>query len=84
MKLTVYSMLNCQPCKHLKQALSELDLGDIVLEEVDVHALGREALMKVQVKGAPTSILYDDLGVEIKRRTGSMSKEQLKLFLSLY
>ena len=83
MKLTVYSMENCQPCKQMKQTLVETFLDDIALEELDVHAVGREALMKVNVKGAPTLILYDNLGNELKRKTGALTKEQLKLFLGL-
>lgn len=83
MKLTVYSMENCQPCKQMKQTLVETFLDDIALEELDVHAVGREALMKVNVKGAPTLILYDNQGNEVKRKTGALTKEQLKLFLGL-
>ena len=76
-------MENCQPCKQMKQALSEVILDDIVLEELDVHAVGREALMKVNVKGAPTNILYDNQGNEIKRKTGALTKKQLEDFLGL-
>ena len=83
MKLTVYSMENCQPCKQLKQVLNDAFLDDIELEELDVHAVGREALMKVNVKGAPALILYDNQGNEIKRKTGTLTKEQLRLFLGL-
>ena len=83
MKLTVYSMENCQPCKQMKQVLSEVILDNIVLEELDVHAVGREALMKVNVKGAPTSILYDNQGNEIKRKSGALTKKQLEVFLGL-
>ena len=83
MKLTVYSMENCQPCKQMKQALSEVILDDIVLEELDVHAVGREALMKVNVQCAPTSILYDNQGNDIKRKSGALTKKQLEVFLGL-
>ena len=76
-------MENCQPCKQMKQALSEVILGDTVLEELDVHAVGREALVKVNVKGAPTSILYDNQGNELKRKTGALTKKQLEVFLSI-
>ena len=76
-------MENCQPCKQMKQALSEVILDDIVLEELDVHVVGREALMKVNVKGAPTSILYDNQGNEIKRKSGALTKKQLEDFLGV-
>ena len=67
----------------MKQALSEVILDNIVLEELDVHAVGREDLMKVNVKGAPTSILYDNQGNEIKRKSGALTKKQLEDFLCL-
>lgn len=83
MKLTVYSMQNCQPCKQLKQVLKEVNLDGFTLEELDVHEVGREGLMKVQVKGAPTLILYDDQGNEVQRKTGVVTKKQLETFLGL-
>lgn len=83
MKLTVYSMQNCQPCKQLKQVLKEVPIDGITLEELDVHEVGREELMKVQVKGAPTLILYDDQGNEVQRKTGVVTKKQLEVFLGL-
>lgn len=83
MKLTVYSMQNCQPCKQLKQVLKEVNLDGFTLEELDVHEVGREWLMKVQVKGAPTLILYDDQGNEVQRKTGVVTKKQLETFLGL-
>ena len=76
-------MENCQPCKQMKQVLSEVTLGDIVLEELDVHAVGREVLMKVNVKGAPTSILYDNQGNELRRKAGALTKKQLEDFLGI-
>jgi len=39
--------------------------------------------MKVNVKGAPTSILYDNQGNEIKRKSGALTKKQLEVFLGL-
>lgn len=83
MKLTVYSMENCQPCKQLKQVLNDAFLDDIELEELDVHAVGREALMKVNVKGAPTLIFYDNKGIELRRKSGALTGEQLRNFLNI-
>ena len=83
MKLTVYSMENCQPCKQLKQVLNDTFLDDTELEELDVHAVGREALMKVNVKGAPTLILYDNQGIELRRKSGALTGEQLRNFLNI-
>ena len=83
MKLTVYSMENCQPCKQLKQVLNDAFLDDTELEELDVHAVGREALMKVNVKGAPTLILYDNQGIELRRKSGALTGEQLRKFLGI-
>ena len=76
-------MENCQPCRQMKQALSEVILDGIVLEELDVHAVGREALMKVNVKGAPTLILYDNQGNELRRKSGALTKKQLEVFLGV-
>ena len=39
--------------------------------------------MKVNVKGAPTSILYDNQGNEIKRKSCALTKKQLEVFLGL-
>lgn len=83
MKLIRYTAAWCQPCQSLKSNLSQLDLGELEVEVVDVDELGREGLMKANVKGVPTLILQDDLGNELKRKTGAMTKEQLKLFLGL-
>jgi thioredoxin-like negative regulator of GroEL len=83
MKLIRYTAAWCQPCQSLKNSLSQLDLGELEVEVVDIDVLGREGLMKANVKGIPTLILQDDLGNELKRKTGAMTKEQLKLFLNL-
>lgn len=67
----------------MKSNLSQLDLGELEVEVVDVDELGREGLMKVNVKGVPTLILQDNQGNELKRKSGSLTKKQLQDFLGL-
>ena len=83
MKLIVYGAKWCQPCQQLKNIISQFDFGEVQVDVLDVDELGREVLMKVQVKGVPTLIVQDNQGNEIKRKTGALTKEQLQLFLGL-
>ena len=83
MKLVKYQSAWCQSCKTQSSLLNTIDLGDIVLEQVDIDNLDMQQLSKVKVHGIPTLILYDDQGNELKRKTGSLTKKQLQDFLGL-
>ena len=83
MKVSVYSASWCASCGTLKQVLNSIDTEDLEIEILDVDTLGMQALSKVGIKGIPSLILYDNQGNELKRKTGALTKEQLKLFLNL-
>lgn len=83
MRLVKYQSTWCQSCKTQTSLLNSIDLGDIALESIDIDNLDMQQLSKVKVHGIPTLILYDNQGNEFKRKTGALTKEQLKLFLGL-
>jgi thiol:disulfide interchange protein len=83
MKLVKYQSAWCQSCKTQTSLLNTIDLGDIILEQIDIDNLDMQQLSKVKVHGIPTLILYDNQGNEIKRKTGALTKKQLEDFLGL-
>lgn len=85
MHLVKYHMPNCAPCLELERNLNSLDLGSITLECLDVFEQDRLTIQNLRVKGAPTMILYTDATkqVEIKRFTGSLSRNNLAIWLGL-
>ena len=83
MKLVKYQSAWCQSCKTQTSLLNTIDLGDIILEQIDIDNLDVQQLSKVKVHGIPTLILYDNQGNEIKRKTGVLTKKQLEVFLGL-
>ena len=83
MKLVKYQSAWCQSCKTQTSLLNAIDLGDIILEQMDIDNLDMQQLSKVKVHGIPTLILYDNQGNELKRKTGSLTKKQLEDFLGL-
>ena len=83
MKLVKYQSAWCQSCKTQTSLLNTIDLGDIILEQIDIDNLDMQQLSKVKVHGIPTLILYDNQGNEIKRKTGALTKKQLEVFLGL-
>lgn len=83
MKLVKYQSAWCQSCKTQTSLLNTIDLGDIILEQIDIDNLDMQQLSKVKVHGIPTLILYDNQGNEIKRKSGALTKKQLEVFLGL-
>ena len=83
MKLVKYQSAWCQSCKTQTSLLNTIDLGDIILEQIDIDNLDMQQLSKVKVHGIPTLILYDNQGNEIKRKSGALTKKQLEVFLSI-
>lgn len=78
--LKIYTASYCQPCKQLKAILPSVDLVDVNLLQIDVEAWKDEAKAD-NVRSIPTLILLED-GVEIKRKAGAISKDQLLEFVS--
>ena len=83
MKLVKYQSAWCQSCKTQTSLLNTIDLGDIVLEQIDIDNLDMQQLSKVKVHGIPTLILYDNQGNELKRKTGAVTKKQLEDFIGV-
>lgn len=83
MKLVKYQSAWCQSCKTQTSLLNTIDLGDIILEQIDIDNLDMQQLSKVKVYGIPTLILYDNQGNEIKRKSGALTKKQLEDFLGV-
>ena len=83
MKLVKYQSEWCQSCKTQTSLLNTIDLGDVVLEQIDIGNLDVQQLSKVKVHGIPTLILYDNQGNEIKRKSGALTKKQLEDFLGV-
>ena len=83
MKLVKYQSAWCQSCKTQTSLLNTIDLGDIILEQIDIDNLDMQQLSKVKVHGIPILILYDNHGNELKRKTGALTKKQLEDFLGL-
>ena len=83
MKLVKYQSAWCQSCKTQTSLLNTIDLGDIILEQIDIDNLDMQQLSKVKVHGIPTLILYDNQDNELKRKSGALTKKQLEVFLGL-
>lgn len=83
MKLVKYQSAWCQSCKTQTSLLNTIDLGDVILEQIDIDNLDMQQLSKVKVHGIPTLILYDNQGNELKRKTGALTKKQLEDFLGV-
>ena len=83
MKLVKYQSAWCQSCKTQSSLLNTIDLGDIILEQIDIDNLDMQQLSKVKVYGIPTLILYDNQGNELKRKSGALTKKQLEDFLGV-
>lgn len=83
MKLVKYQSAWSQSCKTQTSLLNTIDLGDIILEQIDIDNLDTQQLSKAKVHGIPTLILYDNQGNELKRKTGALTKKQLQDFLGL-
>ena len=62
----------------VKEVAEERGIG---LNIIDVET-ETETTNAYMVRGVPTLILLDDIGVEINRASGAMGKEQIEEFLS--
>ena len=70
----------CSPCKqyapifeNVKQQLQ----GDVEFQEIDVDNDSEGLTAEYQVRNIPCTVVIEN-GVEISRRAGSMSEEELK------
>lgn len=81
MKLMLFTGSWCIPCQQMKPIVKEVaeEMG-IGLNIIDVET-ETETTNAYMVRGVPTLILLDDIGVEINRVSGAMGKEQVIDFL---
>jgi len=83
MKILKFSSQACMPCKQLSKVIDELGMDarnrfeDVTAED------DRARFMEFGIRAVPTLIMVDSKGVEIKRATGMMSKDQLTEFMEL-
>lgn len=83
MKLTLYSAPWCSSCKSLQALIPSVLPDDYDFEYIDIDGLDRMELMKAGIKGIPTSILYDNQGIELRRKSGALTGEQIRKFLGI-
>ena len=86
MTLLKFYSAQCQPCHQLARTLSNLteaelsELPTFSITEINVDK--EQALAKdFNVRSIPTIILLDSMGEELRRSTGSLTKDQLIKFL---
>lgn len=77
--LVVFKAAWCQPCKGLSMVLANTDLG-IPVNTIDVDQ-DLTAVKEFAITGVPTLLLMEDNQV-VRRKTGSMTAEQLKQFVA--
>ena len=80
MKLLKFEASWCGPCKALTKLMESTEL-DVPVEVIDVDE-DSERAVQYGIRGVPTLILIDDTGVEVKRKVGMMSADDLTKFAS--
>lgn len=83
MKLTQFSASWCSSCVSLQSLIPRILPDDYDFEYIDIDNLDRMELMKGGIRGIPTLVLYDNQGVELRRKSGALTSEQLKKFLEI-
>ena len=69
----------CQPCKNLSTVIESVET-DIPISEIDIDDKP-ELAQEFGIRGVPTLIMLEEI-VEVKRRSGSMSKGELEAWLN--
>ena len=69
----------CQPCKNLSKVIEDVE-SDIPISEIDIDDKP-ELAQEFGIRGVPTLIMLEE-NVEVKRRSGSMSKGELEAWLN--
>mgnify|MGYP006285887093 CR=1 FL=1 len=69
----------CQPCKMLAKTLKEVQT-EVPIEEYDIDENEKYA-KEFHIRGVPTLIMMDE-NVEVKRKSGLMSKAELEVWLN--
>ena len=66
MKLLKFSASWCQPCKMLTTIIDNIDIDE-----------QSELAQQYNIRGVPTLILIDDVGNEVKRNVGMITRDKL-------
>ena len=74
---------HCSSCIQVQKLLDSLDLTGITVQEIDVDTVKPEDLRRLNIRGIPMLILYDNSGLELKRIQGVPAPDRLKKFLGL-
>ena len=68
----------CGPCKQLESNMLDANLDGVIVEKLDVDdSTARDTAQQYGVRSVPTLILLEN-GVEVKRKSGSMSATELE------
>lgn len=81
MRILKFSSATCQPCKQLATMLASDTYADLRAKITDVTLESDVEIFKQYgVRSVPTIITIDSDGVELKRHTGMLTKDQLAAF----
>lgn len=88
MKVLKFQADWCQPCKMLTNTIKDDIVTDIPIELIDLDNNSNNEeitnlLKKYDVRSVPTLILLDDNGVEIRRKVGLGTIEELQAFFKV-
>jgi thioredoxin 1 len=77
MKVLKFSASWCQPCKLLQAVIDNMsaDIG-IDIESIDIE-VATDTANQYNIRGVPTLVLIDDVGNEVKRHVGMITREKL-------
>lgn len=71
----------CQPCKMLSKILEDVQT-DVVIENINIDdEKNLHAVQHYNVRSIPLMVMLDE-NVEMKRKSGMMSKEELEQWLN--
>lgn len=75
MKVLKFSASWCSPCRMLQHIIDSTSIQHEI-ESIDIDENVKMA-QQYNVRGVPTLIMIDDVGNEIKRNVGMLTKEKL-------
>lgn len=70
----------CSPCKALSKNMEGLDLGETLLEEVDIDS-DIDKAVKYKIRSVPTLVLEEN-DIELRRHSGVLTKNQLDSWIN--
>jgi thioredoxin 1 len=75
-----FSATWCTPCKILSKTIESLDEMPVVIKEIDIDD-NIDMASSYNIRSVPTLVMLED-GVEIKRKSGTLTSKQLMEFLN--